>query len=141
MKKAIVAFLLTICAQTYAVDGCSILKVSVKNDSPSTCYLIERTVKSGSIHKRQLYRILSGSKVTQFEIAQAKNQSASIQVTYECGENHSVSFLSNKGACMFSNPGKVEGKLVNATNMTAVFTTTEGSYLSEKSALIDWIIS
>jgi hypothetical protein len=141
MKKAIVAFLLTICAQTYALDSCSVLRISVKNDSPSTCYLIERTVKSGIIYNHQLYKILSGSKVTQFEIANGKDKSASIQITYECGENHTVSFLSKKGACTFSNHGKVEGQLVNANNMTAVFTTTESSYISQKSALIDWIIS
>ncbi len=139
MKKAIVALLLSICAQAYAESACTILKISVKNDSPSTCYLIQRQIKSGTIYRRQLYRIAPGAKVTQFEMLQGRKMPASILLTYECGENHTISFLSTKDACFISTPGKVEGRIVSATNMDAVFTTSEGGYL--KPGSIDWVIS
>lgn len=140
MKKIIIGLLLIIFSNAYATAACKILKVAVKNDSPSTCYLVERTIKSGSIHKRFLYRISPGVKITQFEILEGYKKPASILLTYECGDNRSISFLSTKDACVGNHAGKIEGTVVAATNMTAVFTTSleKGYYLANS---IDWIIS
>ncbi len=142
MKKTIyLILLLSLFTQTYAVSNCDILKISIKNDSPTNCYLIKRSVKSGTIFRRQLYKISPGSKVTPFELQQGFKAPASIALTYECGEDHTITLLSTMSYCAYSRPGKVEGVIINKTNMDAVFTVKDGAYYSSKHGYIDWIIS
>lgn len=142
MKKCIFSFLLlSLFTQTYAASSYDMFKISIKNDSPNTCYIIKRTVSSGSISRRQLYKIASGSTTTQFELQQRHEAPATIIVTYECGEDHTITLRSSMSYCGYSRPGKVEGLVLKKTNMDAVFTVKDGAYYSNKSGYIDWIIS
>lgn len=140
MKKLLAALLLCMGTQADA-SICGIFKISVKNDTPSTCYLVQRTVKSGVITKHQSYKIKPGFTMTQFELEEKDHQSPGIIITYECSENQTITLLSTKQSCTYQNGGKIEGIIVKADHLNAVFTSNEGNYFLKKPGLIQWIIS
>jgi hypothetical protein len=139
MKKFAVVLLFGLVNQAHA-SMCQLLRITVKNDTPSACYLIQKSVQSGNIYKKQPYKIRPGATVTQFEVFEGNRRPASILMTYECSENHSITFLSSKSECFYRG-GRIEGMIVKANNLTAVYTANEGSYFSEKAGSIHWTIS
>lgn len=139
MNKLIVALLGCVSLQAHA-SLCESFKISVKNDTPSTCYLTQRTLKSGVIYKRQPYKIKSGATITQFELTDAFKHGSSIEFTYECSDTSSISLLSSKEGCTVSG-AQIEGAVVKAIGLNAVFTKIDGSYFSQKPGSINWTIS
>lgn len=139
MKKIIIALLLCLGGQAYATF-CQSLKISIKNDTPSTCYLIEKNIKSGNITKRQPYKVKSGTTILQFE-AEEKKSPINILLTYECGEGHNITLLSSKEVCRLSSSGKIQGTIVKSTNLTAVSTILESGFYNSKPNNIIWTIS
>ena len=142
MKKLIIAVLLIMVTQAHASEWqCEIFRINIKNDTPSTCYLIQRTINSGKIYKRQPYKIKPGTTVTQFEVAETHHKPVSVVFTYECADNHTITLLSSKEHCYYQNSGKIKGIIVKTTNLNAVFSSKEGSYLSPQPGSILWTIS
>lgn len=140
MKRIIIALLLCLGTQAYATM-CQNLKVSIKNDTPSTCYLIQKNIKSGNIIKRQPYKVKSGTTIIQFEAEESKKQPINILLTYECGEDHTITLLSSKELCRLSSSGKIHGLIVKSTNLSAVSSITESGFYNSKPNNILWTIS
>lgn len=140
MKKIVLALLLCIGTQAHA-SMCQNLKLSIKNDTPSTCYLIKKSIQSGAIVKRQPYKIKSGTTIVQFEAEESKKQPIQITLTYECGENHTITLFSTKGVCILSNYGKINALVIKSNDLTAIPTITESSFYSSKPNQILWTIS
>ncbi|MGV3739701.1 MAG: hypothetical protein ACO1N3_00195 [Gammaproteobacteria bacterium] len=140
MKKIIIGLLLCLGSQAYATL-CQSLKISIKNDTPSTCYLIEKKIKSGNITKRQPYKVKSGTTIIQFEAEENKKQPINILLTYECGEGHNITLLSTKEVCGLSSSGKIQGTIVKSTSLTAVSTILESGFYNSKPNNILWTIS
>lgn len=140
MNKLIIALLWCVSLQVHA-SFCESFKISVKNDTPSTCYLTQRTLKSGVIYKRQPYKIKSGATVTQFELNDTYEEGSSIEVTYECSDTSSITLMSSKKRCTAVSQAQIVGAVVKATGLNAIFTITEGSYFSQKPGFINWTIS
>ena len=142
MKKLIIAALLIMMTQAYASQWqCEIFRINVKNDTPSTCYLIQRTINSGKVYKLQPYKIKPGTTATQFEVVENNHEQVSVVLTYECADNHTITLLSSKGRCWYQNTGKIEGIITKANNLNAVFSSKEGSYLIPQPGSILWTIS
>ena len=139
MSKLIVVLLGCVSLQAQA-SLCESFKISVKNDTPSSCYLTQRTLKAGTIYKRQPYKIKSGATVTQFELLDDYKHGASIEFTYECSNTSSISLRSSKEHCTVSG-AQIEGAVVKAIGLNAVFTRIDGSYFSQKPGSINWTIS
>lgn len=99
MKKTLMGLLLIMNAVGYADNNaCNNFKIIVKNDTPMTCYLAQRTVKSGTILRHEPYKLSPGLTSNQFELSGAF-KSASISLTYECGDNQTITIFSEKSAC------------------------------------------
>lgn len=141
MKGIMTVLLLCLGTQAYAISICQTLKISIKNDTPSNCFLIQKVIKSGTITKRQPYKIKSGATTMQFEVDETKRQAISVLLTYECGDDKTITLLSSKEACGFNNRGKVQGVLVKSSNLSAVSSISDTSYYSSKPSNILWTIS
>jgi hypothetical protein len=141
MKKLIVALLLSIITQVHASGGCESFRIHIKNDTPATCYLIQRSVISGVIYKRQPYKIKPGTTVAQFEVTEHLHRPITVKLTYECANQQTITLISSKDRCYYANPGKVDGKVLKANNLTAVFSSKEGSFFSQQSGSILWTLS
>ena len=138
MKKLII-LLLSISTQAYAISYPT-LRVSVKNDTPSSCYLVQKVVKSGMVTKQLPYKIKSGATNLQLEIEEIKkNQGISVLLSYECGDNRSISLLSTNS--IISKRNTTQGSIVKQMNLSAVSVVSDAGRYQYKPSAILWTIS
>lgn len=149
MRKCILIFPLLISPLCFATNftsindyGCLHLQISIKNDTPNTCYLLTEELTNNSTMNPQhdlIFKILPHTESPIMDIlpfSYARN--ASIELVYECGDGAYVRLHSEKNACSSNNT--IEASILYAANLTATSQTAPASYWSNKPAKVIWTL-
>lgn len=146
--KAIFVFLAVFVTTADAADisnyACLHLQVTIKNNTPNTCYLLTEELTSDST--------LDPSQDISFKIAPNEEAApldiysnvfdgtdlTSIELVYECGEGSYIRLDSQKNAC--GNKNTVNTAVLYAANLRATAEKSPASYWYNKPAKITWTI-
>jgi len=144
MKKLLLFALFFItapCLADYEDYACEHLMITIRNDTPYTCYLTQTESKLGEFYDQNEapFKILSGQKEWLNMVQQSFNAGSDIKLYYECGEGQTITLLAKQNSCGANN--KTSASIVAAINMRADYKTSPASYWKNQPATIDWILS
>ena len=122
---------------------CIYLKIRIKNETQSACYLVGFKMVSGNVLSANLNDIPLvipvGQTSDSFMVAEGFSDKLDLDLTYECGENNTVKFDMQKGLCRYN--AVVTGSVLSTTNLDAKFEASNGLYWDNKPASIVWTLS
>lgn len=145
--KAILVFLAIFVTTADAADisnyACLHLQITIKNNTPNTCYLLTEELTSGStlLPSHDIsFRIAPNEEAAPLDIySTALNTTpTSIELVYECGEGSYIRLDSQKNAC--GNNNTVNTTVLYTTNLRATAEKSPASYWYNKPAKITWTI-
>ena len=118
---------------------CIHLHISIKNETPNTCYLLMDELTNGSSMNNEnlVYKILPNTESAIMKINPGNYYAgASIELVYECGDGAYVRVNSEKNAC--TNPNRVETSVLYSANLIATAETEPANYWANKPAKVIW---
>jgi hypothetical protein len=121
---------------------CLHLQISIKNNTPNTCYLLTEELTNDSLlsPKQDLsFKILPNAQSPFIDISPYLfTEGASIELVYECGEGYYIRLNSQKNEC--GNDNKVMTSVLYAANLSATAENTPANYWSNQPAKVIWSI-
>lgn len=101
---------------------CTYLKVTIKNNTPEVCTLIEKKVNHGriSILMPFPYSILSGME-GMLLVEEGAFYGSNIVLTYECGQDRFISFKSQKNHSTVFSGGAMTADILVSSKMDATY--------------------
>ncbi len=121
--------------------NCMHMNVTIKNNTPNTCYLLTEELGIGHIVPAHdiSFKIAPKKESPPLDIVQSQLlYGTSIELVYECGEGSYIRLYSQKNECGHLN--KVNASILYTANLTATYQTSPASYWSNKPASIKWTI-
>lgn len=125
------------------------LKISIRNNTPETCFLTDQHVFKGGISPLLPLpeTILSGTENNFFMVDIVGLGGSSISLTYQCGDSHKISFLSQRRSLiegLYNGQDILEGAILFARDMDATYEIQHGPLIEISSSTpgsIDWILN
>lgn len=122
--------------------ACLHLQVSIKNETPNTCYLLTEEFTNDSILNPNhdiTFKILPNTETSIVDILPSNfANGASLELVYECGEGAYIRLDSEKNAC--GNQNTIEASVLYAANLTATAQSSPANYWSNKPANVTWTL-
>lgn len=145
MKKTLIIFwFLALPIQSFAIINYVRLHVSIRNDTPHICQLINEDVVHGSLIYFPPHQIYPND-IKHFDLEEGF-LGPEINLVYRCGEVDSgyknIGFMSRKNVAIIM-AGRVSGKILakfTDPGITAIHTENRGSTFMDKHGTISWII-
>ncbi len=136
----ILIILLSNTVQASEINGCAFLSIAVNNMTPWACTLTQKLVKAGKLSgSTQVPTFLpANSQGMPFEMQQLF-YGPDLTLTYQCGENHQITFRSQQDLCVLSS-GNMVSEILAATMMTAHSIKEPGSYFWSQHGIINWTL-
>ncbi|MCR9192382.1 MAG: hypothetical protein NXI01_06940 [Gammaproteobacteria bacterium] len=151
MKKLIFVSLLNISSMAFATLSNQHLQITIKNNTPSNCYLTKINNKhgrllpgiamdiDGPLLKTMPLKILPGETSSPLTVVEEFSYGPQLHLTYECGEGRAITIESKQD--LFRVKYGVYGKIIAATDMDATFDISLASFWPKTSGKINWILS
>ncbi|MCR9191046.1 MAG: hypothetical protein NXI01_00095 [Gammaproteobacteria bacterium] len=144
MKKLLLFalfFMSTPCMADFEDYACEHLMITIRNDTPYTCYLTQTESNMGAFYDQNEvpFKILTGRKEWLNMLQEPFNAGSDIKLYYECGEGQTITLLAKQNSCGTNN--KTLASVVAANNMKADYNTSPANYWKNQPATIDWILS
>lgn len=121
--------------------NCMHMIVTIKNNTPNTCYLLTEELVYGDIIPAHdiPFKISPNEESPTLDLVQSElTIGTSIELVYECGEGYYIRLYSQKNEC--GNLNKVNASILYTANLTATYQANPASYWSNKPASIKWTI-
>ncbi|MCR9191546.1 MAG: hypothetical protein NXI01_02680 [Gammaproteobacteria bacterium] len=130
MKHYLLGILL--CTSTVYAE-CAHMKITIDNNTPETCLLVENHLKHGKINFYSAIprTILSGAEsfpILLEESLSPINPGIELSLTYQCGEGRQISILSQKSGCYSGN--STQAQITATSKMNATYDITSGNFWS-----------
>lgn len=143
MKVWSVLFLLLTSSWAFAGDhACCHLKITIKNDTPFTCYLVELKFKHGETQDTNHLPLMiaSGMVTPSFDIHEWGSYGPNLALKYDCGEGRTVTLRSTQPLCR-SSKGSTTGQVESAQGISATYDALDSSYWSRLPGKIHWVLN
>ena len=130
MKRSMTLLLLCGFSVAYAGDyQCMHLKIRIKNNTSSTCYLSKTQFNHGAADNIEYLpqELLSGQESLPFSIHEDFSHGPSITLTYVCGEGKYITIKSEQPICR-KYTKRTKGTIISSEQIDAQLTTTNPSY-------------
>ncbi len=139
---SIASILVTSSTAAIAEDdsNCGSLSLMISNNTTETCQLIQKDVKYGKISSSTQVPVLisPGNSSFPFEMQQLFYGPA-IVLTYQCGNDHTITFESQQDYCFFS-AGNINATVYSAQSMSAKYQKDTGSSFWDRHGTINWTL-
>ncbi|MBP6918876.1 MAG: hypothetical protein KBB94_08175 [Legionellaceae bacterium] len=147
MRKFLIMFFvgyLFISGNVFAEEECeggddcfNTFKITLYNNNSHNCSLINQSIIYGRLHSRtRIPNYLAPGSLNEFQMVEEGKHGASILLTYQCDEDHEITFLSHSNLRPTGlNPMK--GTVENTKNMRAIMTDQAYDFWNGRSTM-DW---
>lgn len=137
-KKTLVTLLGLTCITgvTHSMS-CAYLNIILTNTSKTACKLVKQDLQRGS------YALFTSAPTYLYPdaswqiVLQQSFYGPNLTLTYACGDGKEVTFSSQQDFCFLA-AGDVNAQVLDAKNMTAIPSTTPGSWLLAQPGSINW---
>jgi hypothetical protein len=121
-------------------NNCNKLNIMITNLSPNACTLINSTLRHGYFkYTSSVPMFLPAGTTTSPIILEQSVYGPELELTYACGENKLVTFVSKQNYCFLS-AGDVYGDVTYKQNIDADYQATNGSWFWSQHGSINWAI-
>jgi hypothetical protein len=140
MKHAITSGMLlcTLAASSAFAFDCNYLQIAFVNTLPTACHLVKQELKHGYFdYFTYAPPYIEANSSFNSIILRQSFHGPELELTYECGDNKTITLLNHQDYC-FMSPGQVSAQVLQAENMSAKANTTTGSFWGSQPGTIVW---